>query len=160
MSFKEITLPKHKCYSDAEFSSTDPQVVLMRNMFLVKTNTIEPAPEELEILLAESMTRIVNAMGYLSDWSGEEDIDKQNNLSLTTSDTSAKGDETNSESEIAASEVTCPQKRQRLNVPYCKEHKAKRTQWLLALVETLTDLDKLINSKKTKFIAGPQGLQA
>jgi hypothetical protein len=143
--------------SDAEFSSTDPQVVLKRNMFPVKANAIVPAPEELEMSLLQSTTCIVDAAGYLSDWSDEDDVDEEENLSLTTN-AGADGDDTNSESEIAASKVACPQKRQRLDVPYHKEREAKRTQWLLALAEALTDIDKLINSKKTKFVAGPRGL--
>jgi len=91
-------------------------------MFPVKANAIVPAPEELEMSLLQSTTRIVDAAGYLSDWSDEDDIDEDDleNSRLTT-DASADGDDTNLESEITARNVACPWKRQRLDVPYHKQ---------------------------------------
>jgi hypothetical protein len=129
-------------------------------MFPVKAGAVVPVLKELEILVLQSKVHIVDAAGYLSDWSDEEDIDEEKNSSLTADPASAEGDDANSESEIAASKVAHLQKRQRLDVPYCKQCNTKRTQQLLALGEALTDLNKLINSKKTKFVAGPRGLQA
>jgi hypothetical protein len=100
---------------------------MMWNMFLVGANII-PAPEKLELStsLPQSMACIVDAAGYLSDWLDEEDIDEDDseNSRLTT-DASADGDNTNLELEITASNVARPRKRQRLDVPYCKQHKEK-----------------------------------
>ena len=40
------------------------------------------------------------------------------------------------------------------------QHKLKRDERMLKWGEALVAIDKLLASKKTKFISGPQGLQA
>jgi hypothetical protein len=53
-----------------------------------------------------------------------------------------------------------PQKRRRREVPYRTERLEKKKQRYAELKDGLKDLQKLLKSKKTTFMAGPNGLQA
>ena len=53
-----------------------------------------------------------------------------------------------------------PQKRQKLDVPYRQQRKELQNHRLEERTRGLTDLEKLLKSKKTTFVGGEQGLQA
>jgi len=53
-----------------------------------------------------------------------------------------------------------PPKRRRLDIPYRTQRELKQKERRLKWSEALVAIDKLLNSKKTKFISGPRGLQA
>ena len=146
----------HWLYSISE----DPQVIMMQIMFTWKS-TPSVALETMEIITPENIPHPVNdvqdvsgihksfapVVTYLSGDSDKDDIDDESDLS----------DE--NENQYAATPrgnclpVAPPLKWCRLDIPYCMQHKLK---WGEALVA----IDNLLASKKTKFISGPQGLQA
>lgn len=101
-----------------------------------------------------SSRHIADYVGFLSDLSTDnEDVN-----SGSDADIEDGPKERNSASSRLP--VVPPRKRQKLDVPYRIQRKEKRNQQLLALEKALDDLEKLIKSKKTKFVGGMQGLQA
>ncbi|KAJ8580330.1 hypothetical protein M405DRAFT_890518, partial [Rhizopogon salebrosus TDB-379] len=62
----------------------------------------------------------------------------------------------NTKQKMAASS----RKRQKLDVPYREQRKQLRIRQLEEKTRALTDLEKLLKSKKTTFVGGEQGLQA
>jgi predicted transcriptional regulator len=81
------------------------------------------------------------------------------------SDESSEEDDTDGESEDRPVKVTNrlpvvpPLKRQKLAVPYREQRKQRQKQRVEEYRKVLTDVDKLLLSNKTIFVAGTQGLQ-
>ena len=95
------------------------------------------------------------AVTYLSGESDEDDIDDdQSDLSDGINNQCAATPRGN------RLPVAPPLKQRRLDIPYCTQRKLKQDEQMLKWGEALVTIDKLLASKKTKFISGPQGLQA
>jgi hypothetical protein len=56
--------------------------------------------------------------------------------------------------------VVLPLKRRHLDIPYRTQHKLKWQEQMLKWKDALVAVERLLKSKKTKFISGLQGLQA
>jgi hypothetical protein len=110
---------------------------MMRDMFAMKSTTTVLAP----------VSRANYSVDYLSDWSNDEN------------DTDEDGNDADTE-DLPRRAFPLPLKHQKLDVPYCIQCAEKHAVHISEFTAALKDIDKLIRSKKTKFISGPQGLQA
>ena len=122
---------------------------MMRDMFATKSTMTAPAPVSPVTDTPEPVTvSCANySINYLSDWSdNENDIDEDGNNADTK--------------DLPQQAFPLPLKHRKLDVPYCVQHAEKHSVRISEFTATLEDIDKLIRSKKTQFISGPQGLQA
>ena len=122
---------------------------MMHDMFATKSTVTAPAPLSPVTDTPEPVTvsRANYSINYLSDWSDDEnDIDEDGNGADTE--------------DLPRQAFPPPLKRRKLDVPYRVQHAKKHAVHISQFTAALKDIDKLIQSKKTKFISGPQGLQA
>ena len=110
---------------------------MMCDMFAMKSTTTASAP----------VSCANYSINYLSDWSDNEN------------DTNEDGNDADTE-DLPRQAFPPPLKHQKLDVPYCVQRAKKHAVHISEYTAALKDIDKLIRSKKTKFISGPQGLQA
>jgi hypothetical protein len=132
---------------------------MMRNMFTAKptaTNTISgdntSPPNDIPII-RESFAHTV---AYLSSDSSEGDIDDDRSDDDRSDDDQTPG----LISKNNRLPVVPPPKRRRLDIPYRTQRKLKRQERMLKWKDALIAVERLLKSKKTKFISGLQGLQA
>jgi hypothetical protein len=100
------------------------------------------------------MFQLAHAVDYLSDMSDDgTDTDDHGN---------ADNEETDSEAPSCRtpSHQPSPLKRHKPEVSYREQRNQKRSEHMASLTTALKDIDYLIKSKKTKYLSGPQGLQA
>ncbi|KAF8869856.1 hypothetical protein BD779DRAFT_1479391 [Infundibulicybe gibba] len=144
-------------------TSTDPQIVMMHNMFTAKpkpTSTVFVGP------LASTINHNAEMMmgepdpftGYWSDMSADdEEIDG-------SEDEDGLGTGLEGPSVVASGSKRLPTvpplKRQKLDVPYREARRLKREAQTSELMQAFEDITKMLTSKKTKFIGGINGLQA
>ena len=114
-----------------------------------ETGHIAPEPEsQLQIVNVQSWAEAVrNSSDESSEFESELDGDS---------------DEPVSHMLVASNRlpVAPPRKRQRREIPYRTERIAKREKRRREVEDALKDLQKLMKSKKTHYVAGPDGLQA
>jgi hypothetical protein len=148
--------------------SKDPQVVMMWNMFTPRPVS-SSAPETTEIITHNNIPHPANdiqdvlcihesfapVVTYLSGESDKDDIDD---------DPSDLSDGNDNQCVAVPSgnwlPIVLPLKQHCLDIPYCMQRKLKQEERMLKWGEALVAIDKLLASKKTKFISRPQGLQA
>ena len=116
----------------------------MRDLFTTKSTA--PAPFSQKPALT-TVSRENYSINYPSDWSDDDsDIDEDGN------------DADNEDQPRRA--FPPPLKRRKLDVSYRVQRAEKRAARILDFTAALKDIDKMIRSKKTKFVSGPHGLQA
>lgn len=139
---------------------------MMQNMFMPKP-VPSSALETMEIITPKNFPRPANddqdvsgihesfapVVTYLSGESDEDNIDDDRS-DLSDGNNNAAMPRGNCLS------VAPPPKRHCLDIPYRMQCKLKWDERMLKWGEALVAIDKLLASKKTKFISGPQGLQA
>ena len=108
------------------------------------------------------MFQLAHTIDYLSDMSDDDaDID----------DCNVDDDARNTDSDTIDSKAKAPiqrthqpgpppLKRKKLEVSYRDQRNRKCIEHMASLATALKDIDHLIKSKKTKYLSGPQGLQA
>ena len=136
---------------------------MMRTMFKphsTQANSVEinPAPSNTshEPIIIRQYS-FADQVRYLSDSSSNEDSDDEN-AAICNAD--AEVDAGGSSGSGRRLPAVPPLKRRKLDVPVLIQREKSREKWLTAMLEALVDLNKVIQSKKTKFSGGPQGLQA
>jgi hypothetical protein len=126
----------------------------MRNIFAAKLNTdIPDAQAENEPSEPDIPTEIhcMPFAGYLSDLSSDDEYE-----SADDGDDESEGDA----EPVSRRKGAPPLKRQKLAVPRRVARERIREAKMRAFEDGLVAMDKLLNSKKTKFVAGARGLQA
>jgi hypothetical protein len=126
----------------------------MRNIFVKGKNTrpetshIAPEPSRLQIVNVQTWAEAVRNS---SDESGEFETESDGD-----------SDEPVSHMLVASNRlpIAPPRKRQRREILYRTERIAKREKREREVEDALKDLQKLMKSKKTRYVAGPDGLQA
>ena len=116
----------------------------MRDMFTTKPTA--PAPFSQKPALA-TVSCANYSINYLSDRSDDEDDIDEDGNSANTEDQPQQA-------------FPLPLKRRKLDVPYRIQRAEKHAARILDFTAALKDIDKMIRSKKTKFLSGPHGLQA
>jgi len=129
--------------------SNDPQIAMMQNMFAAKdiqstpSNTIQPS-RAFRLSHAEDVR-------YSSDESSESELESEVDERVAR-----PTPQRHSKSESG----TPVQKRQRRETPYRVERLERKEKHRAELKDALKELTKLLKSKKTQFVSGPNGLQA
>jgi hypothetical protein len=94
--------------------------------------------------------QLAHAVDYLSDMSNDDaDIDDHGDA-----------DDEEAEAPSCRTHQPLPLKWRKLEVSYHEQCNRKRIEHMASLATVLKDIDHLIKSKKTKYLSGPQGLQA
>ena len=118
----------------------------MRNMFTTKPTAPVPFSQNPASAIISCENYTIN---YLSNWSNDEDdIDE---------DKDGNGADTEDQPRQA---FPLPLKQQKLDVSYRVQCAKKHAAQISDFTAALKDIDKMIRSKKTKFLSGPYGLQA
>ena len=96
--------------------------------------------------------RLAHAVDYLSDMSDDgADIDDHGD---------SDADDEEAEAPSRKTHQPPPLKRRKLKVSYREQRNRKCIEHMASLATALKDIDHLIKLKKTKYLSGPQGLQA
>ncbi|KAJ7697544.1 hypothetical protein B0H16DRAFT_1749993 [Mycena metata] len=136
-------------------ASTDPQIVMMRNMFAPKPPPPvqqPPPPPQQELSAPPASLSPAELVDYPSDHS-ESDED-------SGSDADDEGGNIASASGTSRRlPAVPPRKRRKLDVPAREMRKRKQAAHQLEFEKALADIQKQIKSKKTKFDAGHNSLQ-
>ncbi|KAJ7575738.1 hypothetical protein C8J56DRAFT_801145 [Mycena floridula] len=109
-----------------------------------------PVPSEPPIHVHDILS-IADQTGYYSDASSDDEDDP---------DDSEHEDASTASSSTSRLPAVPPLKRQKLDIPYRQAHLLKQDKALEDWVTALNAINRLIKSKKTVFIGGPEGLQA
>ena len=124
----------------------------MRNIFMAKPNTDIPeafGDDRHSNPDGPTENHCIPFTGYLSDLSIDDE-------SADDGDDESEGDN----EPVSHRKGAPPPKRQKLAVPRRVVRERKREAKMKAFEEGLVAMDKLLGSKKTKFVAGTRGLQA
>ncbi len=135
------------------FFAPKPMPTAQTAVLPVETNSAEVPVEGLDL------QSIAEAAGYESDETEDgfddlEDLEHSEGVTETSSvnQTEASG--------AQLSGMAPPLKRQKLDVSYLEQRTSKQDARKKELTDALGDLHSLRVSKKTKFVSGPNGLQA
>lgn len=157
----------NKKFTDLVNDSTNPQQVLMRQFFAPKpAPTASPPqttalPEDNTALIVDFQSFAALAH-YESDESDDEsaELDDERQIEVTAG-LENEGLPFREKVETARLSGMAPlMKRRKLDVPYRESRRREKEKRVDILVDALDDLHKLLVSKRTKFISGPNGLQA
>ncbi|KAL4078767.1 hypothetical protein V8B97DRAFT_1865225 [Scleroderma yunnanense] len=167
--------------SDIQLYSTDPQVLLMQKFFAPMQPATVNSQQTCDSQDWHSETHIEFAAApsgcdrfYPSNISSEldddtvSDDDLETNINTATNLGISHGESSRVSTAIPTPSASMlhlvpeihPLKCCKLEVPACMQHKMSSARQLEALTEALDAIEKLLKSKKTQFVTGPNGLQA
>lgn len=121
----------------------------------VQTSTAEASKDQASSRVSESLSELVC---YLSDDPEENGSDSGSDADNEEDEESPHASGSNQRLEVSISKR--PTKRRKLDIPARKQKRLKREAHIKELTLALTSIQKTIKSTKTKFVGGPNGLQA
>jgi hypothetical protein len=122
----------------------------MMRAFTQKGAAQKPVHDEHQAAHPRNMQYVPNLLGFLSDFSSDED-DGGSNTDV---------DHSNDHDDTSHNSSALPRKRQKLEVPYREQRKQRQAAKHAELEHAYKDITKHLKSKKMVFVGGPHGLQA